>query len=119
MALLNNPMGALVAVNRAATKVTGKPARDVVSGGDPRGRAPENVKVAPKTLADLACMTKHPVGGAALESCERYCKDNWPEMPCMLSCFHGSDGEGGCKLKTNCAACEDVPGDFGDLARVL
>ncbi len=118
MALLKNPMGALVAVNRAATKVTGKPARDVGAAKAPKGGASGPGNPDANLAADRQCRLDNPSTSETWEFCDRYCDAMYPGT-CGLTCSHVSDGRGGCNLKITCAACEEVPDNLGDLASVL
>lgn len=91
MAILNNPMGALAAVNHSA----------VVSAS--------STGVAPTMLADWRCMARNPITDENKRQCADWCKTTHPEKPCVVSCFYGSDGRSGCVLKANCMACEEAP----------
>lgn len=119
MALLKNPMGTLVAVNRAATTVTGKPVRAAGAATARRvGALGPGNPVASQTWADRKCRIDNPSTTETKKFCDRYCHA-MDYNSCPTTCSHVSDGRGGCDLKIDCAPCEEVPDDLGDLARVL
>lgn len=115
MALLSNPMGALAYINTAggitSTSVSPQPSYLDRLISSSTGDDDEGGREAPSTLADWRCMTQHPVTQETWTECQSWCQVNKPDKPCAVSCFYGSDGRGGCVLKTNCTECSEAPGE--------
>lgn len=128
MAILNNPMGAIAAVNRTSVivsstsptwsspRTTGSAGSRHSEGMSDDGTGGIGTRQFPDRLADQWCKTRFPAGEEAWQLCRAACQANHPDKPCAVSCFHASDGRGGCVLKYNCSACDEaLSGPSGDV----
>lgn len=65
--------------------------------------------VPPAKIGDLKC------GLASKEdwnSCKAQCQGDYPEVPCVASCFYRKDQYGNCVLWAKCMECKEVPEDL-------